>query len=104
METPIVPTTEFDLPGRSGRIDAFAAPDFATDLCRRDVATDGPSMAAADAARLMRERGVRRLPVVGPQDRLVGRLALDDLAACMAAQVQALSGVFPAARRGEEAS
>jgi len=34
----------------------------------------------ADAARIMRERGVRRLPVVNQDGRLVGLLSIDDLA------------------------
>ncbi|WP_129843250.1 CBS domain-containing protein [Streptomyces sp. RFCAC02] len=45
----------------------------------RDLVTVAPDSGLSDAARLMRERSVRRLPVVSDGE-LVGMLALGDLA------------------------
>ena len=43
------------------------------------LATAAPGMSQADAARLMREKAVRRLPVV-EGDRIVGMVSIGDLA------------------------
>jgi CBS domain-containing protein len=49
------------------------------DICTRDLVTVGPDDRVEQAARLMRQTAVRRLPVV--QDgRLVGVISLGDLA------------------------
>ncbi|MGW5263524.1 CBS domain-containing protein [Microbispora sp. NPDC004025] len=48
-------------------------------LCTSDVATVGPGQDVAEAARLMREKDVQRLPVV-VDGRPVGVVALADLA------------------------
>ncbi len=46
-----------------------------------DLVTVGPDDAAADAARLMRDRAVRRVLVLDEADTLVGILSIGDLAA-----------------------
>ncbi|HZY58811.1 MAG TPA: CBS domain-containing protein [Candidatus Binataceae bacterium] len=46
----------------------------------RRVVSCSPEDDVTDAARVMRENGVRRLPVVDAEGRLVGLLSLDDLA------------------------
>jgi CBS domain-containing protein len=50
------------------------------DVCSRDVTTVAPESRVDDAVTLMRERAVRRLPVV-EGDRPVGVVSLGDLAA-----------------------
>lgn len=50
-------------------------------IVSRDMVTVLPGDAAADAARLMRDRAVRRLLVVTEEGALVGVLSIGDLAA-----------------------
>ncbi|MEV4255559.1 CBS domain-containing protein [Spirillospora sp. NPDC049652] len=52
------------------------------EVCTADLATVRPDDDAATAARLMRERAVRRLPVVDEKRRPVGIISLGDLADC----------------------
>ncbi len=49
------------------------------DICTRDVTTLTPDDSVEDASRLMREKAIRRLPIV-ENDRPVGIVALGDLA------------------------
>lgn len=49
------------------------------DVCSNDVTTATPDMSVDDAARLMRDRAIRRLPVV-ESGRAIGIVSLGDLA------------------------
>jgi CBS domain-containing protein len=49
-------------------------------IASKDVVTVGPDQSIDDAARLMADRQVRRLPVVEEDGRLVGILAQADIA------------------------
>jgi CBS domain-containing protein len=51
----------------------------ATDACSEDVITVTPDMSTSDAAELMAEHQIRRLPVV-EGDKLVGIVSLGDIA------------------------
>jgi len=69
-----------------------------------DVMTRHPLLVAqgasvAAAVRLMRADGVRRVPVVGTRNELVGVLSIDDVLDVMADQLTAISGAI----RGEQA-
>ena len=69
-----------------------------------DVMTRNPLLIAegtsvASAVRLMRTSGVRRVPVVGARNELVGVLSIDDVLDVMADQLAAISGAI----RGEQA-
>ncbi len=69
-----------------------------------DVMTRHPLLAAerssvAGVLRLMRMAGVRRVPVVGARNELVGVLSIDDVLDSMADQLTAISGAI----RGEQA-
>ncbi len=69
-----------------------------------DVMTRHPLLAAEGASvaavlRLMRMDGVRRVPVVGSRNELVGVLSIDDVLDVMAEQLTAISGAI----RGEQA-
>lgn len=62
---------------------AVADGDFSakmSDVVSDDVITAAPDMTTAEAAELMGEHQIRRLPVVDPDDRLVGIVSLGDLA------------------------
>jgi len=69
-----------------------------------DVMTRNPLLIAegtaiAGALRLMRVDGVRRVPVVGARNELVGVLSIDDVLDVMADELTAISGAI----RGEQA-
>ena len=64
-------------------IRAVADGDFnakISDIVSDDVITATPDMSTADAAELMGEHQIRRLPVVDEADALVGIVSLGDLA------------------------
>ena len=64
-------------------IRAVADGDFnakISDIVSDDVITATPDMSTADAAELMGEHQIRRLPVVDEADTLVGIVSLGDLA------------------------
>jgi CBS domain-containing protein len=64
-------------------IRAIADGDFdctVEDICSDDVVCLRPDQSTADAAELMSEHQVRRLPVVDDDDRLLGIVSLGDLA------------------------
>ena len=66
------------------------------DLMSPDVQFVGPDMTIAEAARIMSERQVRRLPVVNRSKRLVGIVALGDFAVAdteIRPAAQALAGI-----------
>jgi CBS domain-containing protein len=48
-------------------------------ICSQELATISPDQPTSDAVRIMRERAIRRLPVV-ENDRVVGIVSLGDLA------------------------
>jgi len=50
------------------------------DVMSQPVRSVGPAASLAEAEAIMREAQIRRLPVVGPGDELIGILALADLA------------------------
>jgi CBS domain-containing protein len=64
-------------------IRAVADGDFSakiSDIVSDDVISATPEMTTADAAELMGEHQIRRLPVVDEADKLVGIVSLGDLA------------------------
>ena len=50
------------------------------DVCSDDVVCARPDMSTSEAAELMGEHQIRRLPVVDDDDRLVGIVSLGDIA------------------------
>ena len=64
-------------------IRAVADGDFdctVEDVCSEDVVCATPDMSTADAAELMSEHQIRRLPVTDNDERLVGIVSIGDLA------------------------
>ncbi len=57
-----------------------------------------------DAVSLMKQRGVRRLPVVNDQDGLVGILTVDDIIDLLSEQISNLVGLINNEQRHERAS
>jgi len=68
-----------------------------------DVVTAREEDSVTDLLELMRRKGVRRIPVTGPQGVLVGLVALDDLLAVVADEMQALAGAIGSGRKREKA-
>lgn len=58
------------------------------------TARTGDSM--MDLLRLMRAHGVRRMPVLGPQDELIGLVTLDDVLDVLARQLALLASTIEA--------
>ncbi|WP_427913476.1 CBS domain-containing protein [Ramlibacter sp. MMS24-I3-19] len=71
------------------------------DIMSREVATVRESDSVLDVLALMRRKKVRRVPVTGPGGELVGLVALDDMLAVVAEQMQALGAAVGAAQRHE---
>jgi CBS domain-containing protein len=75
-------------------------------LCVGDVMTCKPTVALAqdsisDAICQMRHSGVRRLPVIGDANHLVGVLSLDDILTQRADEMEAATAVITKARQVE---
>jgi len=73
------------------------------DIMSRAVVTAREDDSVLDVLALMRRRGVRRVPVVGAHDRLIGLVALDDVLELVAEEMQALAAAVSAAQRHEVA-
>jgi CBS domain-containing protein len=71
--------TDRDLTVR-GVAEGLAAETPVSELASKNVVTIDPQQSLAEAARLMAEHQVRRLPVVEEDGRLVGMLAQADVA------------------------
>ena len=76
----------------------------AGDVMSAPVATVRPDDDVFDALARMRERGVRRLPVVDGQGRAVGLLAVDDLLGVLAEQIDSVVRVLRAEQTREAAT
>jgi len=74
------------------------------DVMSRDVATARDTDTVLDLLAAMRRKGVRRMPIVGEDQRLVGVASIDDVFALLAEAMGALAGAVAAARRHEQAS
>jgi CBS domain-containing protein len=62
-----------------------------SDVMSRDVATCGENTELAEVIRVMRSRGVRRLPVLDARGSLTGIVAIDDIYGMLSLQMQDLS-------------
>lgn len=74
------------------------------DVMSRAVVTAREEDSVLDVLATMRRSAVRRVPIVGPSDRLVGVLAIDDVLELVAEEMQALSAAVSAAQRHEVTS
>jgi len=72
------------------------------DLMSRDVVTAREADSILEVLATMRRKAVRRVPVVGPHERLIGIVAIDDLLAIVAEQMQALAAAVGAAQHHEQ--
>lgn len=72
------------------------------DVMNRDLVTVKSSDTLTAALRTMRNRGVRRLPVVGADGLLAGIVTFDDLVSAMARELGDLATVVVRGRQREE--
>ncbi|MCB9566158.1 MAG: CBS domain-containing protein [Myxococcales bacterium] len=72
------------------------------DLVSRTLVTITEETDMSEALRLMRVHGIRRLPVIGAGDELVGLLTFDDVVECLAEQLSDLALISTSQRRREE--
>jgi signal-transduction protein with cAMP-binding, CBS, and nucleotidyltransferase domain len=75
----------------------------ASDVMTTPIATVRETDDILDALAVMRERGVRRLAVVGANGALAGIIAVDNLLAVLAEQLDAVVGVIKAGATKETA-
>jgi CBS domain-containing protein len=68
-----------------------------------DVVTVREEDSVLDVLDVMRRKGVRRVPVTGPQAVLVGIVTLDDLLGIVSQEMQALAGAIGSGRAREGA-
>ncbi|HYA59493.1 MAG TPA: CBS domain-containing protein [Burkholderiaceae bacterium] len=76
----------------------------AGDIAAKPVITIRDDEDVLDALARMRENGVRRLPVTGPQGHLSGVLSIDDLLAVLSEQFDSIVRVMVAERTKEGAT
>ena len=74
------------------------------DTMSAEVATVRESDSVLDVLAMMRRKRVRRVPVTGAAGELIGLVALDDVLAIVAEQMQALGAAVGAAQSHELAS
>lgn len=72
------------------------------DLMTRDVVKVREDDSLMDVLAAMRRKGVRRVPVTGPNDVLLGIVALDDVLAVLAQQMEVVAAAVSAAARHEQ--
>lgn len=73
------------------------------DVVTCDLLTAGENECVSDVLRRMREHGVRRAPVVGPEGTLVGILAVDDVLDLLAEQLGDVAALIAREQREEQA-
>lgn len=74
------------------------------DLMSRAVVTAREEDSVLDVLATMRRKGVRRVPVVAPSNRLIGVVAIDDVLELVAEEMQALAAAVTAAQRHDQAA
>lgn len=71
------------------------------DAMSKDLVTAREQDSILDLLESMRRKRVRRVPVTGPRNELVGIVAADDILAVVAEQLQALAAAVGSAQRRE---
>jgi CBS domain-containing protein len=90
--------TDRDLTTRVLADDSASTDQTADDVMSTDLCTASPENGFYEAAQLMSENGVRRLPVCDENDELVGIITADDLTELLAEENQQLASVIQGQR------
>jgi CBS domain-containing protein len=96
-EKPIGIVTDRDLTTRV-LAEERTAPERAEDVMSSDLCALEPDAGFYDAAEMMSEYGIRRLPVCTAEDELVGIITADDMTELMAEETELLASVIAAQR------
>lgn len=90
---PVGILTDRDIVVEVDAMDLDAKVMTAGDIMSPDLVTAPESLGISAAIELMRTRGIRRLPIVDDENRLVGIVAIDDLLAVLAEEFSAIARV-----------
>ncbi|ESS05471.1 MAG: putative signal-transduction protein containing cAMP-binding and CBS domain protein [uncultured archaeon A07HB70] len=90
--------TDRDLTTRVLTEETAPTDQTADDVMSADLCAVGPGAGFYEAAQVMSENGVRRLPVCDENDELVGIITADDLTELLADENQQLASVVRAQR------
>ncbi len=96
--TPTGIVTDRDLTTRVVAEKTASSDQTADDVMSTDLCTVAPDAGLYEAAQVMSENGVRRLPVCDENDELVGIVTADDLTELLADENQQLASVTQAQR------
>lgn len=97
-DSPVGIVTDRDLAMRVIAEGTDASDLTAEDVMSTDLHTVGPDAGFYEAAEVMSDNGIRRLPVCTEEDELVGIITADDLTELLADEQQQLASVIQAQR------
>lgn len=97
-DSPVGIVTDRDLTVRVTAEGTDATDLTAEDVMSTDLCAVGPDAGFYEAAEVMSEHGIRRLPVCTEDDELVGIITADDLTELLADEQQHLASVIQAQR------
>ena len=90
---PVGILTDRDIVVEINAMDLDAKVITAGDIMSPDLVTAPESLGLAETIELMRSRGVRRMPIVNDEMRLVGIVSIDDVLVVLAQELSGIAGV-----------
>ncbi len=90
---PVGILTDRDIVVEISAMDLDAKIITAGDIMSSDLVTAPESLGLSEAIELMRFRGIRRMPIVNDENRLVGIVTIDDLLAVLAEELSSIAHV-----------
>lgn len=97
-QIPVGIATDRDLTTRVLAEETDPTDQTAQDVMSEDLCAVSPEAGFYEAAQVMSENGVRRLPVCNDEDELVGIITADDLTELLADEQQQLASIIQAQR------
>ena len=90
---PVGILTDRDIVVEINAMDLDAKVITAGDIMSPDLVTAPESLGLAETIELMRSRGIRRMPIVNDEMRLVGIVSIDDVLVVLAQELSGIAGV-----------
>ncbi len=90
---PVGILTDRDIVVEINAMDLDAKVLTAGDIMSPDLVTAPESLGLAETIELMRSRGIRRMPIVNDETRLVGIVSIDDVLVVLAQELSGIAGV-----------
>lgn len=97
-DSPVGIVTDRDLVMRVLAEETNPTDQTARDVMSTDLCSVGPEAGFYEAAEVMSENGIRRLPICDENDDLVGIITADDLTELLADEQQSLASIIQAQR------